>query len=119
MYAHQPVCSLSVIWWCRLSGKPLQTVTVEYRNLRIEADALVGSAGEAAALHAAAGPACVPLIFIARAGARRMLSRCRQPLTAQVLKHNRHPVTTKLPILPLIVTQATPRSSTPPRMCCA
>lgn len=30
---------------CRLGGKPLHTVTVEYRNLRIEADALVGSAG--------------------------------------------------------------------------
>jgi ABC-type multidrug transport system ATPase subunit len=37
----------------RLSGKPMNTVTVEYRNLRIEADALVGSAGNPSVLNSA------------------------------------------------------------------
>lgn len=53
MFAVFAPCFTSCLlrWCCRLSGKPLHTVTVEYRSLRIEADALVGSAGALRLAH--------------------------------------------------------------------
>lgn len=50
-----PACSRHPEHPCSKDLRPLPTVEVEYHNLRIEADALVGKAGNPSVLNSALG----------------------------------------------------------------